>query len=65
MTLTPDVVTVSVKCQQCGSYAARLECRQCQKKVCNLHFCDVCRHCTKHCICWTVPQTVYHPPHGG
>lgn len=59
---TPDVLDGTEKCQHCKMYRAVLQCRTCGKKLCNLHFCDVCRHCRKDCICWQQLNTVYHPP---
>lgn len=61
MTLSPDVVSASGKCQKCSRYTAVLKCRECGQLLCNLHFCDICRHCGKHCKCWQVPGAVYHP----
>lgn len=63
---TPDVVVPDSKCYICprAKYSAVLQCRRddCKKKVCNLHFCDVCRHCLRHCVCWERLSAVYHPP---
>ncbi len=66
MALTPDVLLPGprVSCDQCRLYPAVLQCRKCQRKVCNLHFCDVCRCCQRDCICWAHPGAVYKPPPG-
>lgn len=65
LSTTADVVaTPKEKCYICKryTYTGVLQCRKCEKVACNLHFCDVCRHCVKHCTCWQRPNTVYHPP---
>jgi hypothetical protein len=57
-----SATTQATKCKICGIFGSRLPCSECGALVCNIHFCDVCRHCTHHCKCWLNPRTVYHPP---
>ncbi|NDD28092.1 MAG: hypothetical protein EB084_07485 [Proteobacteria bacterium] len=54
--------TPTTKCKICGLFDSRMACTACQKQVCNIHACDVCRRCSKDCVCWQAPHSVYHPP---
>lgn len=53
--------TAAVKCARCDRPGVSLECTECKKPLCNLHFCDVCRHCLSHCKCWGRLSFVYSP----
>lgn len=52
----------ATKCQICHLWDVRVTCTKCSAAVCNIHWCDVCRNCSHHCVCWKVPHSVYHPP---
>lgn len=54
--------TTTTKCARCNRTGVTLQCSECKKALCNLHFCDVCRHCGAHCKCWGKMNHVYHPP---
>lgn len=54
--------TNAIKCKICGLWNVRETCGKCKAQVCNIHWCDVCRLCSKDCLCWVKPHSVYHPP---